>query len=66
MLIRIKYPDGRFDMVKASQLNRLIGREEICSFLRRDGWVALDSGRLRCHDGQRFYLGSEKRWPTGV
>lgn len=66
MLIRIKYRDGRFDMVKASHLDRLMARGDVCSFLRRDGWVALDGGRLRGHGGRGFYLGPEKRRPTGV
>lgn len=39
MMIRIQYPDGRYDMVKVSQLDRFIAADLISGFRRATGWV---------------------------
>jgi hypothetical protein len=66
MMIRIRYPDGRFDMVKASHLDRLIATRQIRSFKRESGWVVLGKGPIRRQGKQVFYLGPERREPLGA
>jgi hypothetical protein len=60
MMIRIKYPDGKYDMVKASQLDRLIAENRISGFHRATGWVAIGRHPIRSYS-RGFYLGAERR-----
>jgi hypothetical protein len=64
MMIRILYPDGRYDMVVVSQLNRLIAANRISGFRRATGWVFTDRDPIR-KDSKGFYLGPERRHPMG-
>ncbi|WP_197463694.1 GSU3473 family protein [Desulfuromonas sp. DDH964] len=61
MVIRIRYPDGRFDMVKATRLNTLIETEEIEGFKRASGWVVLGRDPVRGQGNDEFYHGTERR-----
>lgn len=65
MMIRIQYPDRRYDMVKVSQLERFIAANRISGFRRATGWVVIGRDPTRRHS-QEFYLGPEKRYPTGA
>jgi len=60
-MIRIRYPDGRFDMVKVARLNALIETEEIEGFKRASGWVALGRDPVRGQGDDEFYPGTERR-----
>lgn len=65
MMIRIRYPDGRYDMVKVSQLDRFIAKNQISGFRRATGWVVIGRDPIR-RNSKEFYLGPEKRDPTGA
>jgi len=47
MMIRICYPDGRYDMIKASHLERLLNVHRIHRFKRSEGWVVVGRDRVR-------------------
>ncbi len=66
MMIRIRYPDGRFDMVKAMHLDRLIAARQISSFKRQSGWVVLGRDPIRGPGKRVFYLGTERRESMGA
>lgn len=61
MLIPVIYPDGRHDLVKPFILDRLIDREEVRSFKRSSGWVALGVDPVRTRRGDNGYQGAERR-----
>ncbi len=65
MMIQIRYHDGRFDMIKTSQLDRLLRSGQISAFRRQDGWVEPGRAPLRGDAKQTFYLGAERRSPQG-
>ncbi len=64
MMIRIRYPDGRYDMVKVSHLDCLIAANRISGFLRATGWVVIGRDPIR-RNSRGFYSGPERRLPTG-
>lgn len=63
MMIRIRYPNGRFDMIKASHLDRLLVAKQISSFKRQSGWVVLGQDPIRSPGNRIFCLGAERREP---
>ena len=60
MLIRVKYVDNRFDMVRPEVLDHLLETGKVREFQRQDGWVMPDIGNLR-HNNRNVYSGSERR-----
>lgn len=60
MLIRVKYTDNRFDMIRPEILNQLLEKGSVESFLRCDGWVMPGSGALR-NANKSGYSGPERR-----
>lgn len=60
MLIRVRYMDNHFDMIRPEVLNHLLEDGSVKSFLRRDGWVTpgLDHMRAKSMGG---YSGPERR-----
>lgn len=64
MMVRIRYPDGRYDMVKVSQLERLIAANLISGFRRATGWVVIGRDPIR-RNSRGFYPGPERRHSTG-
>ncbi|WP_298271142.1 GSU3473 family protein [Geobacter sp.] len=60
MLIRIRYSDGSYDMIKPWRLSELISAGRVGAFLRSDGWVAVARGPMR-RGGDRSYAGPERR-----
>lgn len=60
MLIRVKYIDDRFDMVRPEILNRLLDMGNVQEFKRVDGWVRVDSSKIR-HSNRVPYSGPERR-----
>ena len=60
MLIRIIYPNQKYDMVKDTMLTSLIVREEIAKFYRGDEWIDVRSDPIRGQGGGS-YSGPERR-----
>jgi hypothetical protein len=59
MMVRIRYPDGRYDLVKAAMLDLLINLRQINQFERSDGWAIIGRDPLRGVGGG--YGGPERR-----
>ncbi len=64
MLIRVKYVDDRFDMVRPEILDRLLEAGKVREFQRSDGWVMPGTGCLRRYN-QNNYSGPERRMHLG-
>ena len=47
MLIRVRYKDGRIDLVPSRKLDELILMSEIEQFERASGWVTLGKDPVR-------------------
>jgi hypothetical protein len=60
MLIRVKYVDDRFDMVRPEILDRLLEAGKVREFQRREGWVMPGVGNVRCMNRIDYY-GTERR-----
>ena len=60
MLIRVRYVDNRFDMVRPEILDRLIETGKVREFERRDGWVMPGIANLRRKNRNRF-SGTDRR-----
>ena len=60
MLIRVKYVDQRFDMVRPEILDRLIEAGKVMEFQRRDGWVMPGIGDLR-RKNRNYFSGPDRR-----
>lgn len=63
MLIKVKYMDDHFDMVRPEILDRLLEAGKVQEFQRRDGWVIPGVGNLRSRN-RADYSGPDrrKRW----
>jgi hypothetical protein len=59
MLIKVKYIDKRYDLVKPWFLDELILAGEIISFRRSNGWVNILRDKIRGMGG--WYKGPERR-----
>jgi hypothetical protein len=64
MLIRVKYEDDRFDMVRPVMLNRLLEAGKVLEFRRSDGWVMPGIDSLR-RGKMNAYFGTERRMNLG-
>ena len=60
MLIRVRYSDDSYDMLKPWRLQEFIATGRVAAFLRSDGWVTVGRDPLRRSSG-RGYLGPERR-----
>ncbi len=60
MLIRVRYKDGRIDLIPSQQLNELIVMNEIEQFERSAGWVVVGEDPVRSTLRGR-YVGPERR-----
>lgn len=60
MLIRVKYVDDRFDMVRPDILDHLLAAGKVREFQRQDGWVMPGIGNLR-RKHRNGYSGTERR-----
>lgn len=60
MLIRVKYVDERFDMVRPEILDRLLEAGKVREFQRSDGWVMPGIGSMR-RTNVNGYSGTERR-----
>ncbi|MHB8056968.1 MAG: GSU3473 family protein [Desulfuromonadaceae bacterium] len=61
MLIRVKYVDERFDMVRPDILDRLLESGKVREFQRKDGWVVPGIGSLRSKNSLGEYSGIDRR-----
>ena len=66
MLLRVQYPDSRYDYVDATALDRFIVSKGIKKFLRphENVWVNVDQDPIRGKDiiyKGSIYLGPERR-----
>jgi hypothetical protein len=59
MVIRVMYPNKKFDMVKDSLLNKLITSGKIVKFFRSGAWVTIGQDPTRGSGG--VYYGFERR-----
>lgn len=64
MLIRVKYVDERFDMVRPETLDRLLEAGKVGEFQRGDGWVTPAVDNLRSKN-RNEYSGSDRRMRRG-
>lgn len=60
MLIRVRYKDGRIDLVPSRKLDELIIMSEIEQFERSTGWVKLGEDPIRSTI-RGVYAGPERR-----
>lgn len=60
MLVRVRYHDNTYDMVKPWRLQEFIAAGKVQSFYRSDGWVVVGRDPLRRGAG-RSYTGPERR-----
>jgi len=63
MLIRVRYVDDRFDMVRPELLDSLLDAGKVREFERGDGWVIPGINNVR-HLNRSGYTGIERR--TGM
>lgn len=63
MLIRVRYKDGRIDLVPSRKLDELIVMSEIEQFERSTGWVTLGIDPIRS-SLRGTYRGPERRSPV--
>ena len=61
MMIRIRHPDGKYDMVKVTRLDYLIAEKRISGFCRAMGWVRIGRDPIRKNSGES-YCGHERRY----
>lgn len=66
MLIRVMYPNGKFDMVSPHLLDSLLEQEKVSGFMRSDGWVSIGKDPLRKSDKVNSYTGPERRHPLNT
>jgi len=60
MLIRVRYKDGKIDLVPSCGLNEMIVMSEIDQFERSSGWVTLGKDPIRS-TLRGAYTGLERR-----
>lgn len=60
MLIRVRYKDGRIDLVPSKKLDELIVMSDIIQFERSEGWVIVGEDPIRS-SLRGNYRGSERR-----
>lgn len=66
MLIRVKYPNGKFDMVREFRLDYLIETKVIHSFERSSGWVVLGVDPIRQPGKRSQHRAPERRANTRI
>lgn len=62
MLIRVRYKDGRIDLIPSRKLDELIVMSEIEQFERSTGWVRVGTDPIRS-TLRGHYVGTERRKP---
>ncbi len=61
MLIRVRYDDGRLDMVKPQLLDKLLEANNVTSFMRSEGWAVVGRDIIRSHRRSKGYDGADRR-----
>ncbi len=62
MLIRVRYKDGRINLILSQNLNELIVMNKIEQFERSSGWVTIGKDPIRS-TLRGSYVGAERRNP---
>ncbi|SEA13789.1 hypothetical protein SAMN05660420_01345 [Desulfuromusa kysingii] len=60
MLIRVRYKDGRIDLIPSKRLEELIVMSDIEQFERSSGWVKAGKDPIRS-TLRGYYTGAERR-----
>ena len=60
MLIRVKYSDNRYDMVRPEVLDHLLDYGAVAEFKRCDGWVKSSDDSVRRYS-RNEYPGTDRR-----
>lgn len=60
MLVRVRYSDDSYDMLKPWRLQEFIAAGRVAAFLRSDGWVTVGRDPVR-RGGGRGYPGPDRR-----
>lgn len=60
MLIRVRYKDGKIDLVPSKKLDELLMMSEIEQFERSSGWVTVGKDPIRSTLRGHYY-GTERR-----
>lgn len=60
MLIRVRYKDGRIDLIPSQNLDELIMMSDIEQFERSAGWVTIGKDPIRS-TLRGVYMGTERR-----
>ena len=60
MLIRVRYKDGRIDLIPSHNLDELIVMSEVEQFERATGWVTVGTDPIRS-PLRGHYVGTERR-----
>lgn len=61
MLIHVMYPNKKYDYVKDFMLDTLIESEQITSFRRSSGWIALGVDPVRTRSSNLAFRDVERR-----
>lgn len=61
MMMRVVYPDGKYDLVNGDLLSSLIESKGIIRFKRLDGWVTVASQECRNSANKNRYTEPERR-----
>ncbi len=61
MMVRVMYNDNRYDMVKSTRLDDLIGSNAVSKFERSSGWVTIGVDPIRAPRKNTQYTGPERR-----
>ena len=59
MLIRVEYPNDKYDLVKPFLLDKLIATGQVKRFFRSGKWATAEQYHIRRNDAQ--YNGTERR-----
>lgn len=64
MMIQVIYKTGKYDMIKAEILNRLLANGEIDQFRRTTGWTKVGRDPIRSLHQRKFPTEMERRQHT--
>ena len=60
MLIRVRYPNGSYDMVNKQTLDFLLEQEKITGFKRTEGWALVGRDPIRSRSRQAEWQESHR------
>jgi len=64
MMIRVMYPNGKYDMVREDLLDLLVAKRQVKRFRRSSGWIDVEGDAEQLRNDPRYYwLGDDRRTP---